>query len=135
MAKPSTSDILAMVNQHPCLHLYCLSPGVTPPGVNHSFASAINYVASKCLNTLLPERADAMVAVLKTGVPDYDGDQMHVLRERMLRMTKEVLKVTPEVKWNTFKYAWNAFAKQKPLQSLKIQKAYVEIDDIKTNAL
>lgn len=65
------------------------------------------------------ERADAMLAVWRHGVPDYEGDPMHSLRERVIRTRGTPSAMSIDVLIGAFATAWEKFAKMQSLKTVK----------------
>lgn len=76
------------------------------------------------------EAADAMIDVLRTGVPSYDGDAMHAFRERLLRRHAEGDRGNHDANTFTLFYAWNAYVDKKPLNVVRWQSSPVDIDGV-----
>lgn len=69
------------------------------------------------------DRSEAMISVWRNGVPDYPGDAMHLLRERMVK-SKVTLRQADVL--DLMAAAWNAFRCRKPLKVLKAAKGAVD---------
>lgn len=74
--------------------------------------SALHYIATYSGHSA---RAEAMVEVWKTGLPDYDGCPMHALRERVMRDKKLTLRKT----YPMMATAWEAFRGRRPLTTIR----------------
>lgn len=94
-----------------------LSLGVT--GIPISQAGALHYIGAHVLSK--KSRADAMLEVLKNGVPDYQGDPIHRLRERLMKSridAKYTIKRSDVPRY--FIHAWNNFSAETPLDVVKL---------------
>lgn len=116
----SVPDILAVLDQHPKLVNYCFPPGKFPRGISVGQVAYISYVAAEKINQR--DRAMAMLDVLKTGVPSYDGDPIHLYRERIMRTRDATERIRAEARWWTFKHCWNLFAVQEPVRVLRFDR-------------
>lgn len=125
----SISEILDAAERHPKMSYSVrrVREKKMPNGIVVSTASMIHYIGRNILN--LEDRAEAFVHVLQNGIPDYDGDPVHLLRERMLLLTGET-RIARNVVDNGLKQAWNAFAIRKPVHRMQWPKALVKIDGI-----
>lgn len=88
-------------------------------GIPISVAGAMHYIGAHMLGK--KERADAMINVLKTGVPDYPGDPVHRMRERMMKARTDA-KYTAK-RHDVPRYyihAWNSFVSRTPLDVVKL---------------
>lgn len=129
------ADMVDMLDAHPKLPLYVPHAGVTPSGIPQGLIGFVAYVGANMLKK--KDRADAMMAVLKTGVPDYEGDPMHKFRERVIgRKTFDLhgRDKRHEIIW-TFYYAWNLFAKKESISRLNVQREPVAIEWLKPSRL
>jgi hypothetical protein len=120
----TVQEILAMVRKHPKL---AVSVRACEGAVAIPFSTtvALHYVGANLLH--LPERARAMIDVLTTGIPDYDGDPIHKLRERILtaRVSAEARHIKRHNIAGYAIHAWNAFAEGRPLYVVKLPKTVV----------
>jgi len=132
---PAThSELLDALVRHPNINLYIPPAGMLPKGVSQFLVGYVNYVGQTLLHNK-KSRAIAMVDVLKTGRPDYDGDPIHAYRERMIRSIVEKNANRRSINFNTFKHCWNLFAKREPLKSLKFLKSSVDIEGLDLDKL
>lgn len=131
--KVSHSEIIAVLNKHKSMPLYAIPGGILSRGVPQSCTSYLYFVASTFLDQ--KKRADAMIAVLKTGIPDYENDPIHQYRERALKTGETALRAPKFVHLNTLKYCWNLFVEQKPLGVLRWMKNDVAIDGLNLKKL
>lgn len=129
------SDLVRAFEKHPSLPLYVLPPGGMPRGISIPTVSYINYVASTFLKAR--DRAEAMREVLKSGTPDYDGDPIHLYRERFILDYAGNIGSVPMRERNlwTFKHCWNAFAKRIPMERLRWRQSDVDIDGLDVKKL
>lgn len=121
----STSEVVECLARHPELPLYVPQPGTLVRTLSCSEIGALSYIASKLTGE--PATAQAMVEVMKTGVPSYHGDMVHAYRERLLGIRDGVKRIQKDARWNTFKYCWNLFREQKTVAQLRWQKEFVPI--------
>ena len=113
------SELLAALDRHPNIVQYVSPIRTFPRGISTPTVGYIRYVASTFLNKY--ERANAMVTVLKSGIPDYEGDPIHAFRERILRTYAESIGGVQQrqATWWTLKYCWNLFAAGKTVTALR----------------
>lgn len=78
--------------------------------------------------------ADAMVEVFKTGIPSYDGDVMHMLRERLIASQSGTNVTNRSAAWTLF-HCWNLFVKNETVSVLRWQTKPVDIVDLDRKAL
>lgn len=128
----SVSETLDMVKRHPALPAsvrQCY--GIA--GLPLSTIAALHYVGTHLIG--YPDRADAMLSVLKSGVPDYQGDPIHRLRDRMLRSRNESASLIKRNHVSGYViHAWNNFATRTPLEVVKLPKS-VSIDGLSVKTL
>lgn len=87
----------------------------------------IHYTATIFLG--LGDKANAMVDVYRHGVPTYDGDPIHTLRERIIMASSAPTRMTPASVDATAFHAWNMFAKGKPVnRAIRFRTEFTEID-------
>lgn len=55
------------------------------------------------------EKADQYLNTLRTGVPAYDGDPVHMLRERLIKMRSRGITMITSDKARAMAHAWNLF--------------------------
>lgn len=121
------SEITEALEKHPALSLWVPAPGAFPKGISIPLVGYVAYVNGHLLNH--KSRAHAMVNVLKTGEPDYEGDPIHKYREKIIRNKEEklnFLRTRSAVVW-TFKNCWNLFLKRKPVDRLQWAREDVDL--------
>lgn len=127
-AKGLTHTVITeTLEKHPALPLWVPVPGTFPNGISVPLVGYVAYVNGHLLNH--KSRAHAMVNVLKTGEPDYEGDPIHKYREKIIRSREESvasIRTRRSVLW-TFKYCWNLFLKRKPLERLQWAREDVDL--------
>lgn len=99
-----------------------------------SILTCFHYIGSELL--ALPERATAMVKVLETGLPDYDGCAMHAWREMLLKAKSHGgVGLSQRDQFDGTSHAWNLFAVRKAApKKFKIPDE-VTIEGLKISAL
>jgi hypothetical protein len=75
------------------------------------------------------------MAVFHTGVPEYDGDPAHMLRERFIRSIGDPHRIRGEVAAWTLYYTWNLFCEKQSLQRLYWSKEPVRLARLKDEKL
>lgn len=68
------------------------------------------------------DRADAMIDVWRSGVPDYSGCPMHVFREKLLKSRGTTQEITPDKKVMMLLSAWERFRHKKPTHYIRLAK-------------
>lgn len=130
------ADMVDLLDAHPKLPLYLPNAGVMLRGIPQGLVGFVGYAGAALLKK--KDRVDAMMAVLKTGVPDYEGDPIHKFRERVIGRkgfdANGSKDKRHEVIW-TFYYAWNLFAKKASVSRLNVQKEPVFIEWLKPSQL
>lgn len=126
----TTAEIMAASRKHPRLPIYVPVPRTFPHGISVGMVGYVRYVAS----TLCPHAidADAMVEVLKTGVPSYDGDAIHAWREKVIHSYAESVAGVSgrNMTIQTFKWCWNKFVAKEPVARLRWVTTDVAIDGL-----
>ena len=123
----TNTELLAAFYKHPKMQLWAPYVGAFPNGISVSLVGYVAYVGGHVLGK--KDRAAAMVEVLKTGKPDYDGDPIHRYREKIIRSKDDTIghiRARDSVVW-TLKHCWNLFAKRQPVGRLDWLKEDVEI--------
>jgi hypothetical protein len=113
------TEAAELLQKHPRTHASVRqASGVL--GVPASIVACIHYVGTNFLDKA--DRADAFVEVLKTGIPDYSGDPVHMLRERILKLrtTRDILRKDDIGPAGC--HVWNLFAAKKKVQILRLPK-------------
>lgn len=122
----TNADIKAALVRHPKLPNYTILSRTMPVGISCAIVTYLNYVGSEFLYKA--DVAQRMVEVLHTGVPSYDHDVMHLLRERLVMGKSKGQFLSYGSKFQLFKKAWNMFALNKPSRHLQVPSGDVEID-------
>jgi hypothetical protein len=130
----SHSEIIRTLNKHPNVALYVPSGSVMPRGVPQYMIGYINYVGSKFIDGT-SDRAAAMMAVMKTGAPDYADDPMHLFRERMISGKTTPLKTSRHIVFNTLRHCYNAFQLRQPMKRLVWQTDAVVLNGLDVSQL
>ena len=131
--KCSNTEIMRCIEKHSRMPQYAIGGGIIPRGLPLSCVSYVLYVAAVLLNE--KDRADAMIKVLKTGLPDYKGDPIHMYRERAMKTGDTALRAPQIVHLNTIKHCWNLFAKKEAMSQLRWIKTDVAIEGLNRKKL
>lgn len=131
----TNADIADALDRHPNLPLYIPIPNSLTRGIVASRVGYLYYVTASILKQR--ERAEAMMAVLKTGVPNYDGCPIHAYREKMLRDYEAAtgahsLRVAS---FNALKHCWNVFEKGGKITVLRYPTKHVAINGLSLQKL
>jgi hypothetical protein len=89
-----------------------------PKGVSVAHVAALVYVGKHLLN--VPLIADKFAEVMANGVPIYDGDAAHALRERIIKASVGPMTFRKSDKWKLMKHAWNLFSAQQPVRLFRV---------------
>jgi hypothetical protein len=116
----TVAETLECVRRHPALAASVrISAGKF--GFPSSVTAVLHYAGTHLIG--YPDRAEAMLDVLRTGVPDYPGDPIHRLRDRFLRSRHDTTRLIPRNQVAPYCiHAWNAFARRTPLEVVKLPK-------------
>lgn len=130
----TTSDIQEFLARHPKLQVSArvVRGRPTPHGISTSQIVAVHYVGAFLLGN--DDAADSFVRVLHTGVPAYEGDPVHLYRERLIRDSGASVRMTRERKWDTLKHVWNLFAAGNTITLLRAVSD-VKFAGLKTSSL
>lgn len=117
----STTEVLAVIQRHKEL------PSVVnhvaaykyPRGVSVAQIATICYIGKHLMNA--PKIANQFAEVMATGVPFYEGDAAHALRERIVKSQGGIMTYRKKDKWKLMKHAWNLFVVQQPAKLFRIQ--------------
>lgn len=130
----STAAMIHAFERHPNItKSVTLCANGMPKASPRAAIAIMHYLASFHLDQ--GEAADRMIQVFRTGIPSYDGDVIHVLRERFIRFSGAGQRLNQEIASATVLYAWNLFVEQKTIAVLRWQKGFVEIDGIDRSKL
>lgn len=122
----STAEVLAVLEKHRLMSRYIPVPRTMPPGISVAHVGFLRYVSAEFLgdeDTI----QQAMFDVLRTGIPSYPGDPIHMYRERILRMSGGVSKINRSARWDTLKHAFNLFRETEPATSLRFGRDHCVI--------
>ena len=129
--KPSHSELLAVIEKHHGIH-HSARATANVVAIPKAIAGFVHYIGYHILKE--EERADAYIEVLKSGVPDYSGDPVHRLRERILRSSNEKAKLSRDEVLKGAVHAWNLFSQRTKSANLKWGDT-VEFDGLKKKSL
>lgn len=116
----STQEIIDFIERHPRLpeslgKVFLSGDGTTVRtlpvlGPAPAMLAAMHYIGAVMLDK--EERADEFLEVFRTGVPNYNGDPAHLLRERLLRQSSTGLRQSRGDRLRALCGAWNLFSKR-----------------------
>lgn len=112
-ATPTISEYVDLLEAHPGIVESALLTNGTVIG-RPAVLAAIHYVGSRFQH--LPDRANAFVSVFQTGVPDYEGDAAHTLREMLVREKARGVKRLDFKTYSLFANAWEKFSTRVPVR-------------------
>lgn len=112
----------SFLERHPGLINSVALCHASTPGVWQSVLATIHYVGGTIQG--YPDRADAFVQVMKTGVPDYPNCAAHLYRERMIREKSRGALPSDFIRVNLMVNAWRNFITQTPMKTLKTREDY-----------
>lgn len=122
----SHSDIVGALNDHPNITKSVAKINGFPRSAPYGAFGFMHYVASVFLKR--EDAADRMIEVMKSGIPSYDGDPIHALRERFIRLSEEAARVNQEYAIWTLYDTWNKFSNSETVQRIVIKKEPVYIE-------
>lgn len=126
----SHSETLEALEKHPSLPLWVPANSTMPRGISVGASGYLFYVGAVLLNR--KDDVLDMMAVLRDGIPKYDGDPMHKYRERILRNSTDGSMRSNSTRngfW-TYKRAFNAFLAKESLDRIHWQKEDVPIEGL-----
>jgi hypothetical protein len=114
-----SNAMLKRVHQkHSEITRYVPAPGSMPKGISVGQVGFLRYVGSKFLGDTV--RTQEFFEVLRFGVPNYDGDPVHMYRERIIRMgDSKLLTMSKNMRWYTLKATFNMFRQRESVSSLR----------------
>lgn len=122
-ATPTAAELIRLLELHPRVAESAAQVvGVHP--ARPALLAAIHYIG--CTLTGSDERPTAFVRVFKTGVPDYEGDAAHALREQLLREKARGLRNTEHRHYSLIASAWEKFVNRTPVKAVRA-KDVVEV--------
>lgn len=128
---PSHSEILKIVQARPGLIKSVGMAHRAPPGIKKSSLGFVHYCASQSLHAKF---ADAFCTVFVTGIPTYEGDPAHALRERLIRVrdgdsTFPISSQSQVIKAMT--HAFNLYVKSDAIERFQMPKrSKVDMDGL-----
>lgn len=115
---PTNWEVLSLIDRHPQLVESVEGAPSKMIGMHASMAAAFHYIGSHLLDDV--DTADAFITVLTSGENAYDGDPLHLWRERLVaHMDKKTHLPVKRQRLGTI-HAWNTFRKHEPLKQFKI---------------
>lgn len=115
-ANPTASEIKEIMDAHPhVVDSATLTGNVSP--ARPSVLAAIHYIGGHFHH--LPEQADAFVHVFRTGLPEYEGDAAHALRELLLKEKARGIRGTNLRHYALMANAWEKFSQRVPVRSAR----------------
>lgn len=116
----STSELVTTLEYHKELPsvVNFVAQSKYPKGISTSQVAAIVYVGKHLMNANLV--AESFAQVMTTGIPIYEGDAAHALRERVIKANTGPLTFRKQDKWKLMKHAWNLFSIQQPARLFRV---------------
>lgn len=125
----SSSEILNVVRAHPQLVTSAGTLPNIPRGVPLMAMITTHYIGKFLLGEAA--KADQFYTTLRTGVPAYDGDPIHIMRERFIGYQGAEGRISYEVAaWTVFN-CWNLFAAGEKSLRIKWCKSSIDIAGLK----
>lgn len=135
----TTAEKVTLIERHPHIveSTALTAEGTHGPrarGINGSLAAALHYIGKHLLHK--PETADAFMGVLKTGIPTYAGDPVHLLREKILtRIRANTVMSRTALHYSAIR-AWNLFARGEGLTKFMApRQTPILVDDLDTDLI
>lgn len=122
----SNGEVLEFIRNRPTLADSVSISSAMEKTVSVTIFSAWHYLA---IRSGKKEKADMATDVMRTGVPCYVGDPIHIFRERIISMpSKEKSVMADKINiFYTLVAAWNDFLMHKPAKICKIRKSQVDM--------
>jgi hypothetical protein len=115
-ASPTASEYVEILELHPgILDSVALATGAGP--ARPALLAAIHYVGSKVQGQRA--LADAFVQVFKTGIPDYDGDAAHALREMFIKERAKGIRRADFKTYALMASAWDKFVNRTSVRTAR----------------
>lgn len=121
-ATPTAAEYVELMELHPgIIESATLTLGSAP--ARPALLAAIHYIGSAAQHQ--PDRASAFVQVFKTGIPDYDGDAAHALREMLIKEKTRGVRRADFKTYSLFANMWEKFAARTPVKSARSKDDFV----------
>ncbi len=113
---PTVAEYKAIIDAHPGVkesaHIALNSQPARP-----ALLAAIHYIGGTFQKHR--DRADAFVNVFKTGIPDYEGDAAHALREMLIRERNRGVRRADFKTYSLFANTWDKFCFRIPVKAAR----------------
>lgn len=125
------AEVLGAIERHPAIHAASAKVHNVKI-IPRAILGFQYYVGAHILN--MPDRAEAMVQVFATGVPDYPGCAMHRMRERILRVKDASTNIGGNEMRRLLAASWNRFAKREEALRAQTPREWI-IDGLNRDAI
>ena len=128
--KTSNSAVLEFLLRHPGIEESARAMSPVRDIVPRSIGVAWHYLASVSKNS---NRLNAAVEVLRTGVPSYKGDAMHVFRERIIQLSGAERNGSQQARMSIFWTMiamWDGFVYREYAVKCKLRKVPSTMDGV-----
>lgn len=115
-ANPTATEVKEILDAHPMAAESAVSMANVSPA-RPSLLAAIHYVGKHFHK--LPQEADDFVHVFRTGLPVYEGDAAHALRELLLKEKSRGIRGTNFRHYALMANAWEKFSTKTPVRSAR----------------
>lgn len=129
----SPAVITAALERHPNITKSVALTNNIPKGAPIAAIGFLHYVGKFMIKK--PDVSDAMHETWLRGIPHYEGDPMHYLRERLIRKSDAAEMVKPEVLQYTIFHAWNMLCDSAKVTHIRWQKEPIDIKGLKRETL
>lgn len=113
---PTAAEYVEILDAHPGL-IESANLAIGSPPARPSILAAIHYIGGTVQRHR--DRADSFVNVFKSGIPDYDGDAAHVLREMLIRERQRGFNRADFKTYSLFANAWEKFLIRTPVKNAR----------------
>ena len=120
-ANPTASEIKEILDIHPKIVDSAVGMLNVVPA-RPSVIAAIHYIGGQFHKK--PEDADKFVHVFRTGLPEYEGDAAHMVRELLLKEKARGVRGTTFRHYSLMANAWEKFSSRIPVRTVKMRNDF-----------
>lgn len=115
-ALPTIAEYKEVIDLHPHV-VESATLALNSQPARPALLGAIHYIGSHYQKE--PDRADAFVHVFKSGIPDYEGDAAHALREMLIRERNRGVRRADFKTFSLFANMWDKFRERAPVRAAR----------------
>lgn len=113
---PTIAEYKEVIDLHPHI-VESATLALNSQPARPALLAAIHYIGSHYQKE--SDRANAFVHVFKTGVPDYEGDAAHALREMLIRERTKGVRRADFKTYSLFANMWEKFITRTPVRAAR----------------